>query len=161
MINHSTFPYNNPQYLASQLQAQQMQLANERMQSQGTVFIPVHSDDEVLTAPVAPGNTVYFKHETEPFVYTKSMGLSQFEAPQVKKYRLIDEEMINTTSNNQPDKQMDSQPNYLIADDLKPILDDLSQCKEELDNLKAKMENDVIEPISKPAKANTTNAKEK
>lgn len=142
MINHNNFPYNNPQFLANQ------------MRPQGTVFIPVHSDGEVLASPVAPGNTVYFKHETEPYVYTKSMGMSQFEIPQIKKYQLKEIEMNNSaaTDNKQANE---SQPKYLLESDIQPILDELRQCKEELNNLKAKLEE-------KPTKANTSaNTKEK
>lgn len=162
MINHNNFPYNNSQFFPNQ-----MQLTNERnmMRAQGTVFTPVHSDIEVLNSPVAPGNTIYFKHETEPYVYTKSMGMSQFETPQTKKYKLEEVEMnsgvinVPNGNNNEP---KEPQPKYLLESDIQPILDELRQCKEELNNLKAKLEEKAIEQNTKPTKVNTsTNTKEK
>lgn len=162
MINHNPF-LNNP-YLQAIQQNQQM-MAERNTQSQGTVFTPVHGDIEVINSPVAPGNTVYFKHETEPYVYTKSMGMSQFEVPKTKKYKLeeveMDSNVVNTPTiqNNEPVKP---QPKYLLESDIKPILDELSQCKEELKDLKARFEKEAVEPITKPTKANTSaNTKEK
>ena len=162
MINHNPF-LNNP-YLQALQQNQQM-MAERNSQSQGTVFTPVHSDNEVLNSPVAPGNTIYFKHETEPYIYTKSMGMSQFEVPQTKKYKLEEVEMTNGAINvpTEPISQpKQAQPKYLLEDDIKPILDELRQCKEELKDLRARLEKEVVEPITKPTKANTsTPAKEK
>ena len=160
MINHNPF-LNNP-YLQAIQQNQQM-LAERNVQNQGTVFTPVHGDIEVLNSPVAPGNTIYFKHETEPFIYTKSMGMSQFEVPKTKKYKLeeveMDSNVVNTPTiqNNEPIKP---QPKYLLESDIKPILDELSQCKEELKNLKAQINKTDTDPNLKPTKANP-NTKEK
>ncbi len=162
MINHNPF-LNNP-YLQALQQNQQM-MAERNSQSQGTVFTPVHSDNEVLNSPVAPGNTIYFKHETEPYIYTKSMGMSQFEVPQTKKYKLEEVEMTNGAINvpTEPTSQpKQTQPKYLLEDDIKPILDELRQCKEELNDLRARLEKEVVEPVTKPTKANTsTPTKEK
>ena len=160
MINHNPF-LNNP-YLQAIQQNQQM-LAERNTQNQGTVFTPVHSDVEVLNSPVAPGNTVYFKHETEPFIYTKSMGMSQFEVPKTKKYKLEEVEMdsnVVTTPTVQNDEPIKPQPKYLLESDIKPILDELSQCKEELKNLKAQINKTDTDPNLKPTKVNP-NTKEK
>lgn len=163
MINHNNPFLNNP-YLQAIQQNQQM-MAERNSQTQGTVFTPVHSDNEVLNSPVAPGNTIYFKHETEPYIYTKSMGMSQFEVPQTKKYKLEEVEMVNgalSIPNDSNNQQSENQPKYLLESDIKPILDDLRECKEELNNLKAKLNKEVIEPNTKTVKANTTtNTKEK
>lgn len=162
MINHNPF-LNNP-YLQALQQNQQM-IAERNSQSQGTVFTPVHSDNEVLNSPVAPGNTIYFKHETGPYIYTKSMGMSQFEVPQTKKYKLEEVEMTNGAINvpTEPISQpKQTQPKYLLADDIKPISDELRQCKEELRDLRARLEKEVVEPVTKATKANAnTVTKEK
>lgn len=158
MINHNPF-LNNP-YLQALQQNQQM-MAERNSQSQGTVFTPVHSDNEVLNSPVAPGNTIYFKHETEPYIYTKSMGMSQFEVPQTKKYKLEEVEMTNGAINvpTEPTSlPKQTQPKYLLEDDIKPILDELRQCREELKDLKARLEKEVVEPVVKPTKVNTSTA---
>lgn len=76
--------YNNfyPQYF-SQPQAQaQMQ----------TSFVNVRSEAEARNYPVAYGNSITFKDETQPYVYTKTMGFSQLDRPVFEKYRLVKEE---------------------------------------------------------------------
>ena len=42
--------------------------------------------------PVAPGNSVTFINENEPYCYTKSVDLSQLDRPKFDKYRLVKEE---------------------------------------------------------------------
>lgn len=78
--------YNNfyPQYF-SQPQAQ------AQMQMQ-TSFVNVRSEAEARNYPVAYGNSITFKDETQPYVYTKTMGFSQLDRPVFEKYRLVKEE---------------------------------------------------------------------
>lgn len=97
-------------------------------------FIPIRNEQEVLNYPVALGNSVSFIHETEPYVYVKTMGLSQFDKPSIVKYKLIKEELGSnmTQSNNSTPVEVKS----LNEDDLKPILDDLKSIHEEIENIK-------------------------
>lgn len=62
------------------------------MQIQNGGFISVRSLNEAFNYPVAPGNSVTFKDENAPFVYTKTMGFSQLDRPIFKKFRLVEEE---------------------------------------------------------------------
>lgn len=55
-------------------------------------FVVVRSEDEARNFPVAFGNTVTFKNESEPYMYTKTMGLSQLDKPVFEKYKLIKEQ---------------------------------------------------------------------
>ena len=67
--------------------------------TQMNMFVPVHSDYEVVNYPVAPGNSIYFKHETEPLIYIKTMGMSQFDMPKMTRFRLVEENMNTPTVN--------------------------------------------------------------
>ena len=54
-------------------------------------IIPVQSEQDVVRYPVAPGNSVTMRIEGTPYIYTKTMGVSQFEQPVIEKYRLVKE----------------------------------------------------------------------
>lgn len=73
-------------YYSQQYQPQQSQ----QIQSSG--LVSVRSIEEAMRYPVAPGNSVTFKDETAPYVYTKTMGFSQFDRPVFEKYRITKEE---------------------------------------------------------------------
>ena len=60
-------------------------------------FVMVRSEMEARNYPVAYGNSVTFKDETAPYVYSKTMGFSQLDKPIFEKYRLIKEEAEEET----------------------------------------------------------------
>ena len=62
-------------------------------QTQTGGFVPVRGEQEAREYPVAPGNSVTFKDELAPYVYTKTMGFSQLETPRFERYRLVREEI--------------------------------------------------------------------
>jgi hypothetical protein len=68
------------------------QLPFQQQQTQQTGLISVRSELEARNYPIAPGNSVTFKDETAPYVYTKTMGFSQLDMPVFEKYRLVKEE---------------------------------------------------------------------
>ena len=78
-----------PQNLSTYPQNQQQQ---QPMQIQNGGFISVRGEAEARNYPVAPGNSVTFKDETAPYVYTKTMGFSQLDRPTFEKYRLVKED---------------------------------------------------------------------
>lgn len=61
-------------------------------QFQNNGFVSVRSEAEARNYPVAYGNSVTFKDETSPYVYTKTMGFSQLDRPVFEKYKLVKEE---------------------------------------------------------------------
>ena len=67
-------------------------MQNQIPQQQQSPFITVRSEAEARNYPVAYGNSVTFKDETAPYVYSKTMGFSQLDKPVFEKYRLIKEE---------------------------------------------------------------------
>lgn len=72
-----------------QPQAQQMPQAQPQ---QASGFVSVRSEAEARNYPVAYGNSVTFKDETSPYIYTKTMGFSQLDRPIFDKYKLVKEE---------------------------------------------------------------------
>lgn len=60
-------------------------------------FVSVRSIQEAQNYPVAPGNSVMFRDEYAPYVYTKTMGQSQLDRPTFEKYRLVKEEVDTPT----------------------------------------------------------------
>lgn len=83
------------------------QAQSQQMQS---TFVSVRSEAEARNYPVAYGNSVTFKDETSPYIYTKTMGFSQLDRPIFDKYRLIKEDTPsdepNTPSNDKNDKSI-------------------------------------------------------
>lgn len=61
-------------------------------QAQNNGFVSVRNELEARNYPVAYGNSVTFKDENAPYVYTKTMGFSQLETPRFEKYKLVKEE---------------------------------------------------------------------
>lgn len=55
-------------------------------------FVSVRNEMEARNYPVAYGNSVTFKDENAPYVYSKTMGFSQLDKPIFEKYRLIKED---------------------------------------------------------------------
>lgn len=88
-------PYFNgyQQQIPNMQQMNQQQVQNQPTQQiQNGGFIPVPSEDYARNYPVAPGNSVTFKDEKMPYVYTKTMGFSQLDRPVFEKFRLVKEE---------------------------------------------------------------------
>lgn len=75
-------------------QPTQMQMQTQpQTQIQNGGFVSVPSEEMVYSYPVAMGNCVTFKIEGKPIVMEKSVGFSQFEAPRIKRFRLVEEEV--------------------------------------------------------------------
>ena len=60
-------------------------------------FISVRSEEEARNYPIAPGNSMTFKNESAPYIYTKTMGFSQLDRPTFDKYRLVKENAFLTS----------------------------------------------------------------
>ena len=67
-------------------------MANVAPPIQNNGFVLVRSEQEARNYPVAYGNSVTFKDETAPYVYSKTMGFSQLDRPIFEKYKLVKEE---------------------------------------------------------------------
>ena len=100
------------------------QQAFPQQQQQSSGFVSVRSELEARNYPVAYGNSVTFKDETAPYVYTKTMGFSQLDRPVFEKYKLVKEE-----SEEAVEKPVDS---------LDKIKSDISSLWKEVNALKKK-----------------------
>lgn len=87
-----------------QMPQMQQQMPPQYMQPQKEErfgIISVNGEKQARDWPLAPGSSLTFKDETGPYIYTKTMGLSQFDAPIFEKYRLIKEADLNDLQENQ------------------------------------------------------------
>ena len=78
------YPSYNPMYyqqLQNMQQPQQQQNNQQAPQIQNGGFIIVKDINEAMNYPVAPGNSVTFKNENQPYIYTKTLGFSQLDQP--------------------------------------------------------------------------------
>lgn len=62
-------------------------------QIQNGGLVSVRSMIEARNYPVAAGNSVTFKDENAPYVYTKTMGFSPLDRPIFEVFRLVKEDM--------------------------------------------------------------------
>ena len=128
------YPYYNNPYMQMPIQAQQspQQQFPPQQQIQNGGFISVPNEGIVNSYPVAPGNCVTFKIEGQPIVMEKSMGFSQFDSPKIEKYRLVKEDVAETTQIAQNEPKQNVVDNSVI-DDLK---DEIQAIWDEIEVLK-------------------------
>ena len=80
----------------------------QQYQTQNNAFVSVRSIEEAYNWPVAPGNSITFKDENNPFVYTKTRGFSPLEQPIFEKWRLVKVDDMPQNTPNAPKQQTES-----------------------------------------------------
>lgn len=105
VYNPYQYQQNYQQPIQSNIQPnfqQSQQPIQQQIQNGG--FVSVHNENEARNYPIAPGNSVTFKDENAPYVYTKTQGFSQLDRPVFEKYRLVKEEdyQAQQTAQNAP-----------------------------------------------------------
>ena len=104
-------------------------------------IVNVPSEDMARNYPVAPGNTIIFKHDNAPYIYTKTIGYSQFDKPVFEKYVLDTETPKIEPINNEPIS--------LPLDDLKAEISEIralyEELKDKLDKPKRTVKKEVTE----------------
>ena len=121
------------QMLYQQMQNSQPQNMQQNPQIQNGGFIMVKSINEAMNYPVAPGNSVTFKNESQPYIYTKTLGFSQLDQPIFEVFKLVKEE------NEIKDEHVAEEipvVEYLPLEDADEIRNDISQMKTEIDFLR-------------------------
>ena len=131
----------NPYYQQNpaMMQNQQMQQAQQAQSQQPTIqqsgFVPVRSEQEARSYPVAPGNSVTFKDENAPYCYVKTMGFNQLDQPTFERYRLVKEDSPITAVNDP--KSNDSTKEGKVTD--YALKSDIEAIRGELDDINAKL----------------------
>lgn len=140
------YPNYNPIYYQQQLQnMQQMNNSQQNIQSSPQIqnggFVMVKDINEAMNYPVAPGNSVTFKNENLPYIYTKTLGFSQLDNPIFEKFRLVKEvdeqieEVVDTTENNVPFVE------YVTKEEADSLRTEINVLKEEINFLKEYIED--------------------
>ena len=141
--------YNYQQYQQSypqQYQQNNQQMVGAQMslpqQSQFGGFVSVRNETEARNYPVAPGNSVMFRDETGPYIYSKSMGYSQLDTPRFDKYRLVKEEDMPVsaceTHTDTLNNSTDNLPTYALKSEFDALNELVNTLVEDVDILKSK-----------------------
>lgn len=141
-------PYQNyPMNYSAQTNAYPTQMNINPMQinpqqSVGNHTMAIATEEEVLKYPVAPGNSIPFKIDGQPLIIEKSMGMSQFDSPKYKRYRLIEED-TEDISEDKPAyilKSVYEDDRQAVSEDIKEIRNNIeeftTQIYDDIDNLK-------------------------
>ena len=132
---------NQPNYQQSQQPIQQ--------QIQNGGFVSVHNENEARNYPIAPGNSVTFKDENAPYVYTKTQGFSQLDRPVFEKYRLVNEEEYQpqqVAQNVPTSAEKTEQANnidYALKSDLRALWDEIEALKKQMPKSKEEIKNKI------------------
>lgn len=109
-----------------------------------TSFIRVQNEAQAREWNVAPGNSLTFVDDNAPYCYTKSMGMSQFDAPVFKRFRLVEEatQSVQVTQQAASETSEVNVPQYITKAEfeaLETLVNDLDKKVKEL------TENEPIE----------------
>lgn len=103
-------------------------------------IITVRSIDEARMYPVAPGNSITFRDENAPYIYTKTMGFSQLERPIFEKYRLMKEEDAPVATQEAHAQLLNGQAKdsipYALKSDIETLTASYDALKKEVELLK-------------------------
>lgn len=130
--------YQQPYYAPNQMQnpvQNIVQGATQQNQASGMIM-NIPNEDNARSYPVAPGNSVIFKDENAPYIYTKTMGFSQFDKPVFEKYRLVKEE----------DEIAQEPEDTSIVDELR---NEIASLKGEIESIKKKIAPKTVKRIMK------------
>lgn len=114
-------------------QAQQTQQQPQQPTIQQSGFVLVQSEQEARAYPVAPGNSVTFKDERQPYCYVKTMGFNQLDRPTFERYRLVKEEIAQEAVESPVARENTHEginTAYALKSDLKPLWDAINELRE-------------------------------
>lgn len=122
-----------------------------QQQTQSSGFVSVRNIEEAMRYPVAPGNSVTFKDETSPYVYTKTMGFSQLDRPIFEKYRLVKEESAEPPKNEPSGKFTE----YALKSDCRALQEEIESLKRMIKEIKDHESNANVSAIESESGADT------
>lgn len=113
----------------------QPQMQMQQPQQLGLIRIP--NEESARAFPLAPNTSGTFIDENAPYIYTKTMGASQFEHPKFEKYRLVkeDAEVVNVP------KEISSQQEteYVSVADFEKMQAEVKSIKNTIKNLQKEL----------------------
>lgn len=112
-----------PQYQMYQ-QQQFPQVQNNQVGNNG--FVIVRSEEEAKNYPLAPGFSMTFFNETQPYCYKKTMSFSPLDHPTFEVYKIVKEESEA------------EQPVPVWKADINALQDEIDMLRAELQTLKTK-----------------------
>lgn len=138
------YQYPNYNQMYYQQQIQNMQQPQQTPQIQNGGFIMVKDILEAQNYPIAPGNSVTFKNENQPYIYTKTLGFSQMDQPVFEVFKLVKEE-----NENKMVALTEEIPvvEYLPLKDADEIREQITQMRSEIDFLR-----EVVDSYTKEVK---------
>lgn len=102
---------------------------------QQTSFIHVQNEAQAREWAVAPNSSITFIDDNAPYFYTKSMGVSQFEPPIFKRYRIVEDNASQNAPISVSEPQQNNLPEYITKAEFEPfkaIIDDIQKTIKEL-----------------------------
>lgn len=134
----------NPMYYQQPQQQQQ----NQQIQNGGFVSVP--NVEYARNYPVAPGNSVTFKIESQPYICTKTLGFSQLDQPIFEVFKLVKEEHAEapTTALEETGVQFFTvDEGNALKTNIDTLKDELNELKAELTELKHELGGDVSKEV--------------
>lgn len=119
-------------YIPPYQQYQQMMPNYQQPQSGNGNIISVPSEAVARNYYLAPGTSGTFINENEPYCYTKTMGLSQFDRPVFKRYRLVEETDEPQDAQSASATNATAQGSTVIPDNIKADIDALRTLYDDL-----------------------------
>lgn len=133
------FPNYNQMYYQQQLQNMQQPQQAPQIQNGGFVF--VKDINEARNYAVAPGNSVTFKIESQPYICTKTLGFSQLDQPIFEVFKLVKEDN-EWKSDAKPMELTEDIPviEYLPLEDADQMRVEMQQMRSEIEFLRETLE---------------------
>ena len=133
------YPNYNQMYYQQQLQNMQQPQQAPQIQNGGFVF--VKDINEARNYAVAPGNSVTFKIESQPYICTKTLGFSQLDQPIFEVFKLVKEDN-EWKSDAKPMELTEDIPviEYLPLEDADQMRVEMQQMRSEIDFLRETLE---------------------
>lgn len=113
-----------------QQQIPQMQNNNQNSQIGNNGYVIVRSEEEARNYPLAPGFSMTFFNETQPYCYKKTMSFSPLDHPVFETYKIVKEETAA------PDPVKEQVPEW--RSEINAIQDELERLNKEVLSLKNK-----------------------
>ena len=106
-------------------------------QPQQTNFVHVQNEMQAREWAIAPNSSITFIDDNQPYFYTKSMGVSQFEPPVFKRYRIVEDiapESVQNTPQTVSETIDDNLPEYITKAEFEPFKTLLKKIEKEIYN---------------------------